>query len=47
MPYAFLIEPDTGHACVPCLRRSGYAQAGGTHFGVQARSRYFKKYAIL
>jgi hypothetical protein len=32
---------------VPCLRQSGYAQAGGTHFGVQARTRYFKKYAIL
>jgi hypothetical protein len=26
------------HACVPCLRRSGFAQAGvTTHSGVQAR----------
>ncbi len=26
------------HARVPCLRRSGFAQAGETHFGVQARN---------
>ena len=25
------------HACVPCLRRSGFAQAGEAHFGAQAR----------
>jgi hypothetical protein len=24
-------------ACVPCLRRSGFAQAGEAHFGAQAR----------
>jgi hypothetical protein len=30
----------TNHACVPCLRRSGFAQAGiTTHSGVQADSR--------
>jgi hypothetical protein len=26
------------HACVPRLRRSGFAQGGGTYFGVQART---------
>ena len=25
------------HACVPCLRRSGFAQAGEAHYGAQAR----------
>src|SRR4030067_1412820 len=24
------------HACVPCLRRSGFAQAGEAHYGAQA-----------
>jgi hypothetical protein len=44
----FSVPNQEDHACVPCLRRSGFAQAGETpgytmcfggrrHFGVQAR----------
>jgi len=36
--FVLALTNSTNHACVPCLRRSGFAQAGVTaHSGVQAR----------
>jgi hypothetical protein len=41
------MEQGESHVYVPCLDRSGFAPAGGTHYGMQARVQEETKYWFL